>query len=42
MQTVTSDKGGMVQSTKGDLMIIAMFNEKEKNASIGISTLGKE
>lgn len=42
MQTVTSDKGGMVQSTKGDLMIIALFNEKEKNASIGISPLGKE
>jgi hypothetical protein len=29
MQTVTSDKGGMVQSMKGELMIIALFNEKD-------------
>jgi hypothetical protein len=42
MQTVTAAEGGMIQATKGDLMIFAMFNEKDKTASIGVSTQGKD
>lgn len=38
MQSITAGEGGMFQATKGSLMIIAMFNEKEKTASIGVST----
>ena len=40
MQSMTAAEGGMFQATKGNLMIIAMFNEKEKTASIGVSTQG--
>jgi len=42
MQSMTAAEGGMFQATKGSLMIVAMFNEKEKTASIGVSTQGKE
>jgi hypothetical protein len=38
MQSMTAAEGGMFQATKGSLMIIAMFNEKEKTASIGVGS----
>jgi uncharacterized lipoprotein len=38
LSTVNAAEGGMAQATKGNLMVMAMFSEKEKTASIGVST----
>jgi hypothetical protein len=41
LSTITTGEGGMVQATKGNLMVMAMFSEKDKTASISISTQDK-
>ena len=42
LSTITTGEGGMVQATKGNLMVMAMFSEKEKTANISVSTQDKE
>ncbi|MBI5583944.1 MAG: heavy-metal-associated domain-containing protein [Deltaproteobacteria bacterium] len=38
LSTISTAEGGMIQATKGKLLIMAMFNEKEKSGGISIST----
>jgi hypothetical protein len=35
---MTTDKGSMIQATRDDLQIIAMYNKAEAHGTIGIST----
>jgi len=42
MNTVTSDEGGMVQATKGNLMVMAVIGGKDKTASISVTTEGNK
>ena len=42
MQTMTTGEGGMTQAMKNNVVIIAMFDEKGKSASISVSTQTEE
>jgi hypothetical protein len=38
MQTMTMGEGGMTQAIKNNVMIMAIYNGKDKAASISVST----
>ena len=41
MSSMTAGAGGMVQATKGDLMVIVMVNAEQRVASIGVAPHGE-